>query len=509
MKYWERDEARLFVFAVVLCLIARGSSLYTATFNVDDLWFWPGKFDFQTLGNTALREGRFFGPVIVEVLTALGINVARTFTLSAVALLLCQSIGALMVCRLWKVNDDWRISAVVVAVLVLHPYQADISTWKIAQFPGGVPFVMTFWALLVCSRSAAWFALSAAVIVLALAIHQIPLEMAACVLAFEPIVTILRNRFDLREWVMRGLALGVATALYVVAAKFAISYTTHLESLGRESIILLSDPGLVFSRARELLSVVSLQDPLTGWLTRVLFIGLAIFGVFGIARRTEFSVRDRVLLVILLAVSVAAAFVFAISLTIVPLSWMPAFRNLLSVEVIWAGIAAVSVSLATGVYRRIAVSAVALILLGFIGSNNEVLSDQQRVNRRDLLMMNRIAQDIGHLDNQDKIRKIAFIGTTVSSLANIHTGADFSTGWHTYGTTLSIFAVWWPGYLAQLYNEVTGLTVFVATREQQAWAEVSCDGHRWPDQGSVFGKDDLAVVCLGVPAKVVPGPFDR
>jgi hypothetical protein len=190
----------------------------------------------------------------------------------------------------------------------------------------------------------------------------------------------------------------------------------------------------------------------------------------------------------------------------------PQFRvtNLLSIEIIWAAIGAMTFSISGQRLQRTVAVAVVLILLGFVGSNNEVLSDQQRVNRRDISMMTRIATDIASLDNEASVQRILFIGTNTSSLARIDTAADFSDGWHTYGTTLSVFAVWWPAYLVQLYNEVTGSQMaFATTPDQLAWAEQSCAGRRWPARGSVLGHGDLAVVCLGEPAKFISSQYDK
>jgi hypothetical protein len=338
--------------------------------------------------------------------------------------------------------------------------------------------------------------------------------MAAAVLAVQVPLGLVRGNFDLKEWIGRIGALAIGLVLYVVISQLVIPFS-HAVSVGRDKTILLSNPSLVIARSRELLSMMATRDPLTGWLARALLVALAGFCVAQIvAART--TVSKRIVLMCTFIISIIIAFLFAISLTVLPEGWAPSFRSMLSVGIIWAAIATIALALSRDNMPRfirdnmpwIIIGAAALILIGFVGSNNRVLGDQQRVNARDLSMMNRIAVDINALDNIGSINRILFIGTNAITLNGISTAADYSHGIK-YGTTLSIFAVWWPGYATQLYNELTGARFgFEGTKEEQSWALESCKGRRWPEKGSVVGRGSLAVVCLGTPVKIEKGPFD-
>ena len=70
--------------------------------------------------------------------------------------------------------------------------------------------------------------------------------------------------------------------------------------------------------------------------------------------------------------------------------------------------------------------------------------------------MTQVASELAHLPNAQSIIRVAFVGTTSSTLSGLSTAADISDGWGAYGTTLSAFAVPWNGYLVQLLNETTG-----------------------------------------------------
>lgn len=503
-----KNEIKVFCIALALCFIARGSALFSPTFNVDDLMYWPTAFDFHTVGVISLREGRFTGPLIAALEDALGIHAARSFALAGIALIVSQVVSALLICRLWKAEGDAMMSMAVVALLVLHPYQTDFFTWKMAMLNGGIPFVATFAALCICTRSRAFFVGAVLLIVLAFGIHQLSLPMAAAVLALALPIALVRGTFDRREWLIRVLALTLAVVAYVITAKIIMALVSHSESLGRDKIILLSAPALVLSRSIELVSLMTIGDPLIGWLARAMLGVTAMLVVLRIALHRGVSAWARCFQISLFALAIIAAIGCSISLTVVPNAWMPAFRNLQSASIVWAAIAVLALHLTSGTSRKVTYVVLGLIIFGFIGANNQILSDQQRSNRRDVALMTRIAYAVGSLERSEPMQRIAFVGTTTTSLTQIATGADFSDGWHNYGTTLSVFAVYWPAYKIALYNEVTGELRQQATPEETQWAEKECSGKSWPAKGSVFGIGPLAVVCLGSPAKFVAGQFD-
>lgn len=502
------QEWQTLAIALVLCLIARGSAFVSATFNVDDLMYWSVPFDFNTVGLINFRDGRFIGPVIAAFEDALGVHAGRSFMLAACSMTLCLALMALLICKIWKIEKDVWASSAAVALLVLHPYQADLFTWKIALLNGGIPFVLTFIALHYGPDGRRNLGLAVAAIVLAFGIHQLPLQMAAAVLALALPIGLVRGDFDARRWIRQVGILLVGLVLYAVAAKLVIAYAMHAGSLGRDKLILFSEPLLVVARAWELMTMFAGRDPLIGWLTRAVLAGLLLFIFFRISMMQPVhpSTRARNLLVITMAL--AAAMISSVALTIVPYAWMPAFRNFMGVGVVWSAIAVLALSVSVGTNRKVVCGAIGIVLFAFIGSNNQVLSDQQRVNQRDLALMNRITSAVENLDGPEEIERIAFVGTTAAPLTQIATAADFSTGWHGYGTTLSVFAVYWPTYLSSLHNEVTG-RYSAPSPEKTAWAEAACGTRQsWPAPGAVFGRGSLAVVCLGPPARFRAGPFD-
>lgn len=509
-RMFTRQEWKLIGFAVLLTLISRASAFVSPTFNVDDLWFWANNFDFST-SSTAFREGRFTGPFLYAFQYALGLNAPRAFTLSASVLSFCLAISAIIVCRLWRIDGNLIASALIVAVLSQHPYQTDFYTWKIATLSGGIPFVMTMGALLIAGRGWRQFCVAVLFIMLAFGIHQIPLELASAALVLAVPIRLMQRNFDLREWLFAVAALAIGTALYIIVAKLTIAYAPHFESVGRDQLILGSHPELVVERLLELADMMVLRDPLTGWLSRAVLGGLLLLGATGIVLRSALPFKQRIGVLALFLLAICVAFVCAVALTVVPVAWMPAYRNLMAINLIWAAIALSAYFAVQNSGRTAVIGATALIVAGFMGTSGEILSDQQRANQRDIMLMTKISSDIEKLPDYRRIKVLAFVGTTTAPLTGLRTRSDFSAGWYNYGTTLSVFSVWWPGYLVALYNEVTGRSAgYLEEGTAMDAARAYCRGKEiWPARDAVKSMGDWAIICLGPYHKPVPGPLGR
>jgi hypothetical protein len=502
-------EPRVFLIALVLSLIARASALVSLTFNVDDLWYWPARFDYH-VGQIALTEGRFLLAPLAWFEDALGINASHAFTLATVSLTLCMVLSALLVCRLWRIEGDFIASLIVSSMIVLHPYQTDYWTWKISELNGGLPFVLALAALIIAPRSRRSFVLAVAIIVSAFGIHQLPLAFCSVALLMAVPIALTAGTMDWNKWIKQCAALVTGSVAYVVVAKLAIAHSEHLSSLGRDSIIVFSNPWLVVRRVRELASLMVFHDPVIGWLSRVLFATLCILTIVVMIVRRGVSIRARWSLASMFLLAISASFVCSVALIAVPYAWIPVLRNAVSVGLLWAAVPLMAYLLTHGVTRKIIGGVVALLSFSFAGADNGILSNQQRSNLRDVSLMNRIASDVDHLSTYRNIHRIIFIGTNTSPLVNIDTGGDLSEGWHSYGMTLSVFAVTWPGYKTALYNELTGSRMaYDATKDELAAASSVCSEKSWPDAGSVWSTGDMAIVCLGPASIEKVGPLDN
>jgi len=130
-------------------------------------------------------------------------------------------------------------------------------------------------------------------------------------------------------------------------------------------------------------------------------------------------------------------------------------------------------------------------------------------NTRERAMINRIAVDVEHLPDYKNIRRMIFFGTNSSPLSRLSTAVDLSAGWGPYGVTLSSFAIPWSPYLVRLYDEVTGGNFAMVGEGESDQFKQMCGSYRWPEPGSVSKKDDVAIICLGMPMVVALIIFQR
>jgi hypothetical protein len=508
-RFWQPNDTILLTVGIVLSVVAKGLALFALSFSVDDLIHWNyGRFGYLALEEHTLREGRFLAPYLIGLIDVLGVNIPRSFTLFGFWLSVCFSLCGILLVRLWRIQHDLTISALVVGIIVLHPYQADFFTWKIAMNVG-VPFLLGLAAVLV-ARDAPWgVPIGAGLFVMTLGLYQVPLPFTACAVVFALALDVLRwsaSDFSWRRWGasaarMIGCVL-LGTAIYFVIAKLIILSYGKPSVLGRDEIILLSHPGLVLMRARELLEMIIARDPLTSIAQRIILaalVSVTIIAIFLSSVQERAFKRAAIRSAVFLA-AISLCFILATGLMVVVKAWFPAYRTLVGVSVIWAGVIASALLVTSGRVHKVVVVAAGLLLFGFAGKNNEILSDQLRVNERDRLMMSRISADLEHLPNFSAIRRVAFVGTNPAPLRGLTSGMDISRGWGPYGVTLSVFALFFgeDSYLRIFLNDSTGYQFGAPSKEEQVEARSACASiPPWPAAGSVRGESDRATVCLG------------
>lgn len=511
---WNRQDTMLLSIGLALSLLAKGIALFALAYSVDDLVHSSyERFSYSALSEHAFREGRFLAPFIVGLIDVLGVDLPRSFTLFGFWLMVCFSLCGILLARLWRLQHSLTMSAIVVAVVVLHPYQADFFTWKIA-LNVGLPFVAGLAAVLI-ARDTKWGVLTGAgLFVIALGLYQVPLPFTACAVVMALTLDLARGTADDFSWprwaksaskMIGCLVLG--TVVYVVIAKLIILSIGKVSVLGRDEIILLSHPTLVLARLRELLEMVTTRDPLTSVLQRIIFaalVGITVFGFFFRAAQ-ERAFKQAAIRSAAFLLAIAFCFVLATTLAVVVKAWIPVFRVLVGISVIWAGVVVSALVITSGLIRKFVILATLLALFGFAGKNNEILTDQLRANARDRLMMSRIVSDLERLPNFTAIR-IAFVGTNAAPLRGLSTAADISHGWGPHGVTLSVFATFFgeSGYLVRLLNDTTGYALGGATSEEMDRARSICKtALPWPATGSIRSENDLAIVCLSAPSNPI------
>lgn len=516
-SFLTKDNALLLAYGVLLQVISKGSALFSFTFNIDDIIFWSMEYSYDTLLSSAIRDGRFMLPFLAWWEQLLGINPPLSFTVSTLIFMVCISTSAILVCHIWGVERNRWASIIVIGFISLHPYLTDFFTWRIATFNGGLPFVFALISLIAGGRSTRLMPLAIILFSLSLGIHQIPLQFCATTIACAALFLLLRytgaiesdfQKNQLRIEIYRLLRMLVVliagSLIYAILAKFYIAYG-GIETLGRDKIILIENPLLVLSRISELFSLWTLSDPLVSPLNRLFFIVFLAIFVFSVFRKNLVFTK-KIISVLSVPFLLTLAALGAIGLTVVPIAWIPVFRNMFSISLIWSAVAVFAYLAASRYGRNLSVGLICLLFIAFAAKDNEMLTDQMRANQRDISMMNRIAGDIEKLSNFKEMHSLVFIGTNSSSLRGLRSAADLSNGWNSYGTTLSLFAIPWQGYMASFLYQITGYEF--RQENDLVKFKAACSNKYWPSDGSVFSISTTVVVCLGGTGEMSFSPLD-
>jgi hypothetical protein len=172
----------------------------------------------------------------------------------------------------------------------------------------------------------------------------------------------------------------------------------------------------------------------------------------------------------------------------------------------WGAIAGALVVFTAGRYAQKAyVAIVSAMSIGFIGVNNQALTDQARANERDIELGRTIMRRVEMLEGFQFVDRLAIVGTTPQALANLRTGLDLSgASQKNVGIVMSVFANSYENdYKVRLINE-TMATSFIGTLTAKEWADA--EGYcrfalkflgQFPAMGSVVRSGSMAIVCLG------------
>ena len=517
-SWFSVQEIRLFVFGMILSILAKGISAFTLAYAMDDILWINFPFQGSLLREVALGDGRFLYPVVADFLHQLGIDAPKAYTLSSFSMMASLVLSAQFACRIWRVEKDWLISLLVVTLVVLHPYQADIFTWKISMLTGSIPFVLTMLGL--------WFAvflpryglaLGVFSITVSLAIHQLAITFAAVVVCFSVILATVQADKTLQEaWTERKitlqmLALGLALGCYLLLSGIVRLIFPPTATFDRAKILNNIDSISLPDSISHLIDLLFFRNPLFTPLTNfglVLLVALFAIALFGqIRKNLSASSHHKLLIVALIVGALSTAWLACAGLALLAQKGPILVRVMLAFGIMWAGIITVSLNIMgnNNVFRRTIVSIIFLLSISFIATNNQILSDQLRANQRDTQFANRIVSGIEQLNDFRYILDVVVVGTNNQSLTGLRTALDLSKpNQPQLGVVTSIFAnTYGDVFRTLLLNEVTGSRFNPnITKEEKDIAESYCKYARdylfvfFPAKGSIIRDKGLGVVCL-------------
>jgi len=509
-----RKSAKPFLLILLVTVIAKGAAFLPA-YSIDDY--------FLALETpppaTSLGQGRFGQALFLQLfhLIQLEPSYARVFFVACA--LVVSALFAVLVARHWNLRTSgasgW-LSVAAASIVSIHPFTTELFTFRTALGISMCAFALL--ALLLVPRrwSPAGVLAGAALFALALSVYQVVLHYCLMIVLMGAAIGLTRflvvgNRTGWPERVTSLLSLRrisrhrntvllacatLGTVLYGIA-NAVISRALHVTMTSRTRLLSLSGIG---KRAEEIQEVLRYRflapSPLLGRFPKAMLLLLLLIALAGLLARSRPWLRPwpiqpvrSTLLLLAVVLLLAVSLVWTVGIIMVLEDFWPVPRVMSHAGVFWAGVLVIAHQ-CLGARARQALGGLSLLLvLSFIGSSNQILNDQLRLNLRDAAQANRILARLEALPGFAGTETVAVNGATWAYPLSFPT-ADHDMNISAFGADWSKVAI---------LREISGYDLKLAKDDaQKAVAAAYCRGAQpWPEPASVTIKDRLVILCLG------------
>ncbi|MDQ0042403.1 glucosyltransferase domain-containing protein [Variovorax boronicumulans] len=498
---WESRHLKLLLVIFGVALIAK-SGVLSRGFAIDDYSFGQG-FTKGELG-FFLTQGRFLLAGIDWVIDALGVNINDLYVSLGLAALFLQA--ALIVAILRFVGAADAPGAMVVgSAMVVHPYLAEILTFRMVLPGYCAAAALSILAMEAASRTAAGYrsyAFSLLATLGMLFVYQGFLNYFAVAIIFAYLFGAFAKigvgshppggDHSRRAFV---LTLICAFSVFLFLAILSVAKRIgSIEPTGRAKFIEWQAITTRLGQIQDLfLKVFWQSEPVTPQWVKMVIVLLSVVAILALIPGFIGSLRNSRYFGNTVGIVLAAFFLIPATVGVIVLfkDWWPVPRVLPQVPIIVGLLWLLAYPALQNYFPRIPSKAfIALILcvvVAFIFINNQVFADQQRLNSWDRAEANRIIARIEEQPDFSRIESVFVSGGSWRHSGRLRTiQGDMN---------ISAFS---PDYSKlPLLLEVSGYNFSKASGSQIVAGESYCSGAKpWPDKTSVSVIDNLAVVCL-------------
>lgn len=486
----------------LIVLISKGIALWPVAYSIDDY------ISLQNLvpadASMLIANGRFGFAWLSQIFFLTWAGATVTNTLYEFLIIFAQIFMGLAACRIWRISDNTALGVITILFIAIHPYQAEILTFKSATAYVAVSIFLSMTAIYYSQARLVTFIWTSVVFMFALSIYQLALNYAAIILVFAVLLEMLRQVTSSRRNVNLRLAINnvglwpkiasivTGLALYLIFNKIVL-YLYNINPSFRVSFLPLDFESIV-NRLRQLkdvyFTILFLVEPVMPFFVKAVLLLIFLLSFLCVTARLVFSdnsITDRVVSLAVVFSLVLTALFMCVGLMVAAQDfWIPP-RVLSGVSIFWAGIVvAVLVCSPKKIYPLL-MFLTAVVLFAFVGINNHIFFDQLRVNMRDLQKANRIISAMEARPGFSGVKRVAVIGGFRRYASPILTAQS--------DMNVSALAVSWAK--VYLLNEVSGYKFADASEKEMDEAKGYCAlSHKWPDADSVVIKDELGIVCL-------------
>lgn len=481
-------ERRAVMLTFCLCLVARGALLIPG-FSIDDygLVHVP---EHVTLEHTA-SGGRPLVAPLLAVLKIFAIYPGDAMLLSSLSLMCALIFAGLVSCRLLNIGDNIVNLSAVMSFMVLFPYQAEIFTFRVASVLLAIPLALMFAALYAPLINIRQWLGSVAAAITALCIYQTVLSYAAMVMVMMLGFQLLHgiNTYAINLWKRKVMMLLLSLFGYFVVLKAVLAFTTSRHArLG-----VLSKSEEVVQRTWDVLALIKrilfVGEPVMPVAVKVMLLAilLCVFAAIIQDHARVSAVHSKSSRAMVFATLLPVGLLACVGVIIAIPGWWPVPRVLSQTGLFWGALLSLGLSYATPSLRQVLIILGTGALVSFVGINNTIVSEQIRLNRRDMAQALRIVSVIEQLPDPKSIKGICVHGGTWY----------YPSYFHTVQGDLNVSALSVVYAKTSLINEVSGKGYIAPDEATLSKAREYCVATpRWPDKSSVSRIGDFGVVCL-------------
>lgn len=505
-RVWPRDraDAILAITALAVILAVRWRALAGSVYAVDDYLWLPIEFDYALLAPFNNSQGRFLIPVIAEILHALGANLHRAQTTGVVVLAVAQVTTALMICRLWRIASNSLSALLLVIFVCLFPYQVEFFLWRGYAAFFGIAFAVSMAGVLMAQPGRANAVAAVALLLSGLLIYQSGFLLAATAVVIATGLDAQRAlicgvSFDARPHGRRGLMLAAALAIYVPGVFVVFAVADIHDPLGRISTANL-DFAVIRQRAVTVFEVLVHHDRIVPPFLRFVnffFVLAAVVGVLTWLARRGASARGTAAIAL---IAVAAAPLISVAFSIVLPSF--SYREYGTIAVAWGGGLIMAMTGAPVWVRAPLAMLSAIAILGFVGINDEVIGEAERVTQRERALVGRMARRVELLDREGQVTRLAIVGIDPAPQAGLRfvtSPADAFGGYVPVRqrNVIEPSVAFNTGdiYALPVVNELSGRQFAQSLAPLDAAARCR-SSPSWPAAHSIHIDNDTAIICL-------------
>jgi hypothetical protein len=480
-------EKRNAAIALLICIVARFLALLPG-YSIDDYGLFARNDASLTL--KVIAQGRALFPPILRALTALGSDPPFSGVLGAAALSAVLIGVGLVVCRSWGIENRSGASLLALLLISLHPYQAEIFTFRTATVCVAIAMALAFAGFSLCARASRAWPAGVAAIIASLFLYQSVLNYLAIALLF----TILFRWTDetpqfSHDTKYQVLGIGSAVLTYLVLNRLVIMFF-QVTPVSRSQLLPISDGVARIGQAwLQVETMFWRSEPIMPAAVKLLLLAVAVLwlilfplSVTRVPPRVSW-VRTEFLFV---AFGVTAV-PFVLGLALPLREWWPVPRIFAHIGVFWAAISSFIWIRCSPRMKCLVGPLSATIIFSFVGINNHVFLDQNRLNMRDLAKANRIIERLEQLPEFPHLLGVIVDGGSGSYSSPIQTiQGDMNVS--------GLYASWSK---TPLLNELSGQNWQTAPDDIQLKAGQYCNvSAKWPAPESVAVIESFGVICL-------------